>query len=52
LALEVSKASKGTTFKDFKEKLSESEYQEKVKTLRDKVEKFSLQFPMPGLDEF
>jgi glycine hydroxymethyltransferase len=51
LALEINKASSGTTVKDFKEKMHDSEFQEKIKSLKEKVESFAVQFPMPGLDD-
>jgi hypothetical protein len=31
--------------------MHDSEFQEKIKSLKEKVESFAVQFPMPGLDD-
>lgn len=51
LAIEINKASKGPLLKDFKETMSRDEFQVKIKELREQVESFANQFPMPGYDE-
>ena len=48
LAVEVNKAAKGPTLKDFKEKLAEESFRVKVEELKHKIEAFAIQFPMPG----
>jgi len=52
LAIEINKASASPSFKDFKEKLHTEEFQTKVKSLRENVENFALQYPMPGHADF
>lgn len=51
LALEINKASSGTTLKDFKEKMHDPLFQEKIKALKENIENFAAKFPMPGLDD-
>ena len=51
LAIEINKATSGTTLKDFKEKMLDSAFQEKMKALKGKIENFAEKFPMPGFDE-
>jgi hypothetical protein len=50
LAAEINKAASGPTLKDFKEKMSDEHFKEKIKQLREKIEEYASQFPMPGLD--
>lgn len=52
LAVEINQAPGGQTLKDFKEKLLRPEFQQKIKDLREQVENFAVQFPMPGLDDY
>ena len=52
LAIEISKSAKGTTLKDFKENMHEEVYQNKIKELREQVENFASQYPMPGFGEW
>jgi glycine hydroxymethyltransferase len=51
LAIEINKASKGPLLKDFKETMAKEEFQIKIKELKEKIENFACQFPMPGYDE-
>jgi glycine hydroxymethyltransferase len=51
LALEINKAAGGTTVKDFKEKMHDVVFQEKIKEIKENVEKFAVEFRMPGLDD-
>ena len=51
LAVEINKAAGGQTLKDFKEKMNDEVFKAKLKELKDKVETYAVQFPMPGLDE-
>lgn len=52
LAVEINQAPGGQLLKDFKEKMQRPEFQEKIKVLREKVENFAVQFPMPGFDDY
>jgi glycine hydroxymethyltransferase len=52
LAIEINKASSSPALKDFKEKLHSDEFKAKIQTLRDQVENFAVNFPMPGLDDY
>ncbi|XP_042908859.1 serine hydroxymethyltransferase [Parasteatoda tepidariorum] len=51
LALEV-KSKSGPLLKDFKSTLENSEFQEKVKNLKDAVEGFASRFPLPGYEGY
>ncbi|KAG8188573.1 hypothetical protein JTE90_007179 [Oedothorax gibbosus] len=52
LALDV-KSKSGPLLKDFKSKLAEDpEFQQRVKELRNNVENFASQFPLPGYEEY
>lgn len=44
----VTALGKGGTLKGFKEALEQDEWKTKISTIRDQVEEFALQFPMPG----
>jgi len=52
LAVEINQAPGGQTLKDFKEKMVRPEFQQKLKALKEQVENFAVQFPMPGLDDY
>ncbi len=49
LALEIKKVPCGTTVKDIKEKMRDVVFQEKIKEIKENVEKFAVAFP--GLDD-
>ncbi|XP_067128389.1 serine hydroxymethyltransferase [Centruroides vittatus] len=51
IAVEV-KAASGPTLKEFKAKLEENKFQEKLKVLREEVENFAMKFPLPGYEDF
>lgn len=51
LAIEINKSTTGTTLKDFKEKIHDPTFQAKIKELKESVENYASQFPMPGFDE-
>lgn len=51
LAIEINKTARGTTLKDFKERMHDQDIKAKLKNLRDEIESFAVQYPMPGLDE-
>ncbi|KAL8597452.1 Serine hydroxymethyltransferase, cytosolic [Nucella lapillus] len=51
LAKEVN-ANCGPLLKEFKEKLAEGPFFKKLQALKQKVENFAIQFPMPGFDEW
>lgn len=51
LAAEISKAANSPSLKDFKEKMHDPVFQEKMRALKEKIENFAVQFPMPGIDE-
>ena len=42
----------GPTLREFKEKLKEPDVMKKLTALREEVEKFALQFPLPGHENF
>ena len=50
LALEIQMAS-GPKLADWKKELAKSENTQKITDLKNKVEKFALQFPLPGHDD-
>ncbi len=52
LAVEINKAAGGNTLKDFKEKMSDAEFKSKLHELKEKVENFAVQYPMPGFDDY
>lgn len=52
LAIEINMEASSPLFKDFKEKLGTEKFQDKIKALKERVEEFALQFPMPGNDDF
>lgn len=52
LAIEVNKAAPSPALKDFLHTLETEEFQSKVKALRDQVENFAVQYPMPGNADF
>ena len=52
LAIEINKAASGPLLKDFLAKMNSDEYKAKLKELRENVENFAVNFPMPGLDEY
>ncbi len=49
MAIEINKAAKSPALKDFKEKMAEEEFKIKIHDLKEKIENFAVQFPMPGL---
>jgi hypothetical protein len=51
LAIEISKSAKSNTLKDFKENMNEESFKQKMHALREMVENFAIEFPMPGYDE-
>lgn len=51
LAVEINKASSGPSLKDFKEKMHDTVFKEKINELKLRVENFACQYPMPGLAE-
>lgn len=51
LAIEV-KAESGPILKEFKAKLEDKKFQEKLKALKEEVENFAMKFPMPGYEDF
>ena len=51
LAVEINKAANGTTLKDFKEKMHDEVFKAKIQELKNNVETFACEFPMPGLAE-
>jgi len=48
LAVEVNKAAVSPANKDFKEKYATEEFQKKISELRNKIENFAVNYPMPG----
>lgn len=52
LAVEINKASAGPTLKDFKDKMNDPEFKQKLHDLKHKVEEFASKFPMPGLEDY
>lgn len=52
LAMEINKAAASPALKDFKETLHTEEFQAKVKALRNDIENFAVNFPMPGNADF
>ncbi len=51
LAVEINKSAKGVTLKDFKERMHDEDVKAKLAALREQVEEFASQFPMPGLED-
>ena len=51
LAVEINKSAKGTTLKDFKERMGEEDVKKRLHELREKIEDFASQYPMPGLED-
>jgi len=52
LAVEINKAASSPALKDFKEKMAAPEFKQKLHDLKQSVEEFAAQFPMPGLEEY
>lgn len=52
LAKEINASAPGKMLNDFKKTLETAEFQAKVKTIRDDVEAFARQFPLPGYVEY
>ena len=53
LAVEINKETSGTkTLKDFKEKMNDEKFKVKLHELKEKVEEFACEFPMPGFDDY
>ena len=52
LAIEINKAAASPALKDFLHTLESEEFQSKIKALRDQVESFAVQYPMPGNEDF
>lgn len=52
LAGEINKAASGPTLKEFKEKMNDPQFKEKLHELKQKVENFAAEFPMPGLEDY
>lgn len=52
LAKEIKEASPGTLLKDFTSTMQKEEFKDKIHSLREKVEEFASQFPMPGYENY
>ncbi len=50
LAVEINKSAKGTLLKDFKERMHDEEIKNKLAELKQQVESFAVQYPMPGYE--
>ena len=50
LAVEINKSSKGPLLKDFKERMHDEDVKVKIAELKERVEQFASQYPMPGLE--
>ena len=48
LGLEIGKASGSNSFKDFTATMAKEEFASKVKALREEIEEYSANYPMPG----
>jgi glycine hydroxymethyltransferase len=51
LAVDINKSAKGATLKDFKERMHDDDVRARLAALREKVEEFAAQYPMPGLED-
>lgn len=52
LAKEINQNAPGKLLVDFKSTLEKAEFQAKIKVIRDDVEKFARQFPLPGYADY
>ena len=50
LGLEIGKASGSNSLKDFTATMAKEEFASRIKALRDEIEEYSAQYPMPGHD--
>jgi len=50
LAVEINKSAKGTLLKDFKERMHDEEIKTKLAELKQQVESFAENYPMPGYE--